>query len=195
MTLRGLYAITPEAGDVERKVRLALEGGIALLQYRSKARDAAQAAAIVRLARDYRVPVIINDDVELALELDAAGAHLGRDDGDLRSARQRLGSRILGASCYDQLERAHAAVEAGADYIAFGSVFASPTKPAAVRAPLNLFREAKPLGVPLAAIGGVTLENAPELVAAGADLLAVITDLFDAPDIRARARAYGKLFV
>lgn len=195
MKLRGLYAITPEARDVERKVRLALEGGIALLQYRSKTRNPAQAAAIVRLARDYRVPVIINDDVELALQLDAAGAHLGRDDGDLHTARQRLGARLLGVSCYDLLERARAAVQAGADYIAFGSVFASPTKPAAVRAPLSLFGEAKALGVPLAAIGGITLENAPQLIAAGADLLAVITDLFDAPDIRARARAYGKLFV
>ena len=195
MKLRGLYAITPEAGDVERKVQLALEGGVAALQYRSKTRNPAQAAAIVRLARDYDVPVIINDDVELALELGAAGAHLGRDDGDLRAARRRLGARILGASCYNQLERARAAVQAGADYIAFGSVFASPTKPAAVRAPLSLLGEAKALGVPLAAIGGITLDNAPQLIAAGADLLAVITDLFDAPDIRARARAYGKLFV
>ena len=194
MKLRGLYAITPQASDVERKVRLALEGGIALLQYRSKTRNPAQAAAIVRMARDYRVPVIINDDVELALELGAAGAHLGRDDGDPGAARQRLGARILGVSCYDQLERARGAVGAGADYIAFGSVFASPTKPAAVRAPLSVFGEAKALGVPLAAIGGITLENAPQLIAAGADLLAVITDLFDAPDIRARARAYGKLF-
>ena len=195
MKLRGLYAITPEAGDVERKVQLALEGGVAALQYRSKTRNPAQAAAIVRLARDYDVPVIINDEVELALELGAAGAHLGRDDGDLRAARRRLGARILGASCYNQLERARAAVQAGADYIAFGSVFASPTKPAAVRAPLSLLGEAKALGVPLAAIGGITLDNAPQLIAAGADLLAVITDLFDAPDIRARARAYGKLFV
>jgi len=194
MKLRGLYAITPEAGDIERKVRLALEGGVALLQYRSKTPDRSQAAAIVRMAREHGVPVIINDDVQLALELDAAGAHLGRDDGDLRIARRRLGARMLGASCYDQLERARAAVQAGADYIAFGSVFASPTKPGAVRASLSLFREAKALGVPLAAIGGITLENAPQLVAAGADLLAVITDLFDAPDIRARARAYGKLF-
>jgi len=195
MKLRGLYAITPEASDLERKVRLALEGGLALLQYRSKAPDRAQAAAIVRMAHDYDVPVIVNDDVELALELDAAGAHLGRHDGDLRAARKRLGARILGASCYHQLERAHDAVQAGADYIAFGSVFASPTKPGAVRAPLALFRDAKALGVPLAAIGGITLENGPQLIAAGADLLAVITDLFDAPDIRARARAYGKLFV
>jgi thiamine-phosphate pyrophosphorylase len=194
MKLRGLYAITPEAGDLERKVRLALEGGVALLQYRSKERDRAQAATIVRLARDYGVPVIINDDVELALELDAAGAHLGRDDGELPSARERLGARILGASCYNQLERARNAVQAGADYVAFGSVFASPTKPRAVRAPLALFRDARTLGVPLAAIGGITLENAPQLIAAGADLLAVISDLFDAPDVRARARAYGKLF-
>jgi len=194
MKLRGLYAITAEAGDLERKVRLALEGGIALLQYRSKARDHAQAATIVRMAHDYGVPVIINDDVELALALDAAGAHLGSDDGDLRAARKRLGARLLGASCYNQLERARAAVQAGADYIAFGSVFASPTKPKAVRAPLSLFGEAKALGVPLAAIGGITLENAPQLIAAGADLLAVVSDLFDAPDVRARARAYGKLF-
>lgn len=194
MKLRGLYAITPEASDLNRKVRLALEGGIALLQYRSKARDRAQASAIVRMARDYGVPVIINDDVELALELDAAGAHLGREDGDLREARRRLGDRVLGASCYDQLARAHTAVQAGANYVAFGSVFASATKPEAVRAPLSLFREARALGVPLAAIGGITLDNAPPLIAAGADLLAVITDLFDAPDIRARARAYGKLF-
>ena len=194
MKLRGLYAITPEASDLERKVRPALEGGIALLQYRNKRGNHVQAAAIVRMARDYGVPVIINDDVELALELDAAGAHLGRDDGELRAARRRLGERLLGASCYDQLGRAQAAVQAGADYIAFGSVFPSPTKPQAVRAPLRLFGDAKALGVPLAAIGGITLENAPQLIAAGADLLAVITDLFDAPDIRARARAYGKLF-
>ena len=89
---------------------------------------------------------------------------------------------------------ARTAVQAGADYVAFGSVFASPTKPQAVRVPVQLFRDAKALGVPLAAIGGVTLANAPELIAAGADLLAVISDLFDAPDIRQRARDYGKLF-
>jgi thiamine-phosphate pyrophosphorylase len=192
--LRGLYALTPEGGDVERKVRLALEGGVALLQYRSKQKNDPQAKTIVRLARDFGVPVIINDDVELALELDADGAHLGRDDGDLASARQRLGTKLLGASCYNDAVRARAAVDAGVDYVAFGSVFASPTKPAAVRAPLALFKDARALGVPLAAIGGITLDNAPALIAAGADLLAVISDLFDAPDIRQRARDYGKLF-
>jgi thiamine-phosphate pyrophosphorylase len=192
--LRGLYAVTPESGDVERKLRLALEGGIALLQYRSKTRNEMQARAVVRLARDFGVPVIINDDVALALELGADGAHLGRDDGELSVARQRLGGKLLGASCYNQLGLARAAVDAGADYIAFGSVFPSPTKPQAVRAPLGLFKEARALGVPLAAIGGITLGSAPQLIAAGADLLAVISDLFDAPDIRQRARDYGKLF-
>jgi len=188
---RGLYAITPEGVD-PAKVRLALEGGAALLQYRNKRRDVRHAGAIVRLAKEFRVPVIINDDVDLALELDADGAHVGREDGDLASARERLKGRLLGVSCYDNARLARAAVEAGADYVAFGSVFASPTKPAAVRAPLSLFNES--LGVPLCAIGGITLDNAPQLIAAGADLLAVISDLFEAPDIRRRAADYGKLF-
>ena len=192
MKLRGLYAITPESGDVEHKTRLALEGGIALLQYRQKKGDHQLARAIVRLGKEFGVPVIINDDVDLAVEIDADGAHLGRDDGDLAPARKRLQGKLLGASCYNDAALAQAAVKAGADYVAFGSVFSSPTKPAAVRAPLKLFAE--PLGVPLAAIGGITLENAPQLIAAGADLLAVISDLFDAPDIRQRARDYGKLF-
>lgn len=191
MKLRGLYAITPEGVD-PGKVRLALEGGIALLQYRNKRRDAAHAAAIVKMAKAFGVPVIVNDDVELALELDAAGAHLGRDDGDLRGARRKLGGRLLGASCYNDARLARAAVAEGADYVAFGSVFDSPTKPGAVRAPLSLFGE--PLGVPLCAIGGITLQNATDVIAAGANLLAVISDLFEAPDIRARAADYGKLF-
>jgi thiamine-phosphate pyrophosphorylase len=112
----------------------------------------------------------------------------------MRAARAVLGKRLLGVSCYDRFELAQRAAAAGADYVAFGAVFASSTKPAAVRAPLSLFREARELGVPLAAIGGITLENAPQAIAAGADLLAVISDLFDAPDITARARAYQRLF-
>ncbi|HEX7055476.1 MAG TPA: thiamine phosphate synthase [Burkholderiales bacterium] len=195
MTLRGLYAITPEGPGLEAKVRAALEGGAALLQYRRKqGGSAAEAARIAALAREFGVPLIVNDDVALALEVDAAGAHLGRDDGDLRAARARLAGRLLGASCYDDLERARQAVAAGADYVAFGSAFPSPTKPQAVRAPLSLFRAARSLGVPLAAIGGITLERAPALLDAGADLLAVISDLFDAPDIRERARQYARLF-
>jgi thiamine-phosphate pyrophosphorylase len=191
MKLRGLYAITPEPLDLRRLER-ALQGRPTLLQYRQKRRDAAQAREVVLLARRYDVPVIVNDDVELALEVEAAGAHLGRDDGDLAAARERLGGRILGASCYDRRELAEAAVRAGADYVAFGSVFPSLTKPGAVRAPLSLF--AIRLGVPLAAIGGITLQNARSVVEAGADLLAVITDLFEAPDIARRAAQYRELF-
>lgn len=191
MKLRGLYAVTPDP-LVLKDVELALKGGAALLQYRRKRRDVAEARELVALARRYHVPVIVNDDVELALEVDADGAHLGRDDGELAGARKRLGARILGASCYNNLELATAAVRAGADYVAFGSVFASATKPAAVRAPLKLFSEN--LGVPLAAIGGITLHNAKDVIDAGADLLAVISDLFEAPDIMRRAAEYRGLF-
>ena len=201
MKLRGLYAITPDEPDTEalaQKVEQALAGGIAALQYRSKLlareRRLAQARRLAPLAQGYGVPFIVNDDVGIALAIGANGAHLGREDAPVAAARGRLPGRILGASCYDSIALARSAVDAGADYIAFGSVFPSPTKPGAVRAPLELFREAAPLGVPLAAIGGITLENAPRLVEAGAQLLAVITDLFDAPDVGARAREYATLF-
>ena len=202
MKLRGLYALTPEHADsaaLLRAVAQALEGGIAMLQYRRKGRQQVDEARILaRMCRDRAVPFVVNDDVALALASGADGAHLGRDDGELAAARVKLdgalGGRLLGASCYDSLAAARAAVAAGADYVAFGSVFSSPTKPAAVRASLSLFGEARALGVPLVAIGGITLENAPQLLAAGADCLAVISDLFDAPDITEKARAYGKLF-
>jgi len=173
-------------------VAAALEGGIALLQYRRKKRDLQEAREIAALVRRHGVVLIVNDDVELALEIGADGAHLGRDDGDLGAARKRLAGKLLGASCYNDLELAYRAVRAGADYVAFGSVFASPTKPSAVRAPLSLF--AADLAVPLCAIGGITLENAPQVIAAGADLLAVVSDLFDARDVKTRAGEYRKLF-
>lgn len=196
--LRGLYAITPEAldpDDLRRRVGAALDGGIAMLQYRRKARATlGEARELARMCRSRGARFIVNDDVELALACGADGVHLGRDDGALAAARARLPGLLLGASCYDDPGAARAAVAAGADYVAFGSVFASPTKPHAVRAPLTLFHEAKALGVPVAAIGGITLENAPTVVQAGADLLAVISDLFDTDDIAGRARAYGKLF-
>ena len=192
MMLRGLYAITPEGPDVLDKVRRALEGGIALLQYRRKQRDLQEAREVAALARRHGVALIVNDDVELALALGAQGVHLGRDDGDLGAARRRLPGRILGASCYNDAELARRAIGAGADYVAFGSVFASPTKPAAVRAPLALF--AIGLEVPLCAIGGITVDNASQVLAAGADLIAVVSDLFEAPDIAARATQYRRLF-
>ena len=197
--MRGLYAITPDIAELEpllRRVEQALKAGVALLQYRnkiiSKDKRLLQAKELAPLARGYGVPLIINDDVEIAAAVGANGVHLGKEDGDLAAARAQLPGRIVGASCYNDLEKARAAVRAGASYVAFGSVFPSPTKPQAVKAPLSLF--AANLGVPLCAIGGITLDNAPALIAAGADLLAVITDLFDAPDIAARAALYGKLF-
>ena len=194
MKLRGLYAITPE--DVGRVAAAVASGALCALQYRSKsadrARRLAEAQLLARLCRAHGVPLIVNDDVELALEVDAAGVHLGRDDESIAAARARLPGRILGASCYDRLELAERAVAAGADYVAFGSVYASITKPGAVRAPLALF--GRDLGVPKVAIGGITAENAAPLLAAGADALAVLSDLFDAPDVAARAREYAKVF-
>ena len=202
MKLRGLYAITPEdpgrltPAGMDRVADAVASGALCALQYRCKQADAArrlaEARTLAQLCRRHGVPLIINDDVELALEVEAAGVHLGREDGDLARARTRLPGRILGASCYDRPELARRAIAAGADYVAFGSVFPSPTKPGAVRAPLALFALA--LGVPKVAIGGITLQNAREVVAAGADGVAVITDLFDAPDVAQRARDFAKIF-
>ncbi len=191
---RGLYAITPER--LARVEDALAAGTLCALQYRAKGADAAtrrrDSERLLDRCRAHRVPFIVNDDLELAIAIGADGLHLGRDDGDLAAARARLPGRLLGVSCYDRPELAERAIAAGADYVAFGSVFPSPTKPGAVRAPLALF--ARSLGVPKVAIGGITLQNAPQVLAAGADCLAVITDLFDAPDVAVRARQYGRLF-
>jgi thiamine-phosphate pyrophosphorylase len=200
---RGLYALTPDEPDTARLVglvRAALAGDAAAVQYRSKSLEASlrreQAVVLLDLCRGAGVPLIVNDDIELASAIGADGVHLGRDDGDLVAARRRIGpGRILGASCYNRLELAHRACDAGADYVAFGSAFASPTKPAAVRAPLELYREAhRALAVPIVAIGGITVDNAPALIRAGVDSLAVITALFGARDVAARAREFRDLF-
>jgi thiamine-phosphate pyrophosphorylase len=200
--LAGLYAITPEDRDTARlvrKVRECLEGGARAVQYRAKGLDPErlreQAHALAALCRAKHVPFIVNDSVEVALEVGADGVHLGREDGDMRAARTRIGSRILGVSCYDDARRARDAVAAGADYVGIGSVFPSATKPGAVRAPLGLLAEAKVAsGLPVVAIGGITVVNAGEAIAAGADMVAVISALFDAPDVRAAARAFARLF-
>jgi thiamine-phosphate pyrophosphorylase len=201
MKLRGLYAITPDIPDRSKLIDLvyeALDGGIAALQYRCKSLQPwvrlGEAKAFALLCRGRGIPFIVNDDLDFSIAAGADGVHLGRNDGDLAAARSKLGGKLLGASCYDSLAAARAAVAAGADYVAFGSVFLSSTKPVAPRAPLTLFGEASSLGVPLVAIGGITLQNAPQLLRAGAGGLAVISDLFEAPDIAERARAYGKLF-
>jgi thiamine-phosphate pyrophosphorylase len=184
-------------------VKAALDGGTPFVQYRNKAAPRAlrraQAAEMLRICRASGAKLIINDDVWLAVEIGADGAHIGRDDapgGSLAAARDALGpKRILGVSCYNELARGEEAVKAGADYLAFGSMFASRTKPAAVRAPLEMLGEARRrFGLPIAAIGGITLDNAPEVIAAGADMIAVVSDLFDAMDIKARAASYQQLF-
>jgi thiamine-phosphate pyrophosphorylase len=201
--LRGLYAITPSDSLLPRLSALvasALAGGVRVVQYRNKFAPPplkrAQAAELLRICRAADARLIINDDLWLAIEIGADGAHLGKEDGDIRMARQALGShRILGVSCYNDMGRAEAAAAAGADYIGVGSVFASTTKPDAARASLDLLTEAKRrFDLPVAAIGGITLANAKEVVAAGADMVAVITDLFDAMNIQERAAAYQKLF-
>ncbi len=206
---RGLYALTPDPDptappDADRwladQVTLAIAGGAGMIQYRAKRlppeRRQRQAALLAPLCANAGVPLIINDDVELALAVGAAGVHLGRDDGDPAAARARLGpAAVIGVSCYDRLDLAESAAAAGADYCAFGSFFPSSVKPAAVRPDLGLLARARArLALPLVAIGGITPQNAGLLIAAGADLLAVITGVFAAPDITAAALAYSRLF-
>lgn len=194
----GPYALTDhdeqDTATLVAEVRAALEGGVRLVQYRDKRsaseRREEQARALLDCCRAFAVPLVINDDVALAAKIHADGVHLGRDDPDPAGARKRLGSRaLIGVSCYNEMERARAAARAGADYLAFGSVFPSATKPEAVHAPLELLtRASAELDLPVCAIGGITPENAPQVVAAGADLLAVIRALWDgSPRDNARA--------
>jgi thiamine-phosphate pyrophosphorylase len=206
MPYTGLYALTPDDNLLPRLsalVESALKGGVKWVQYRNKmapvALRRAQAAELLRLCRAYGAKLIVNDDVWLAIEIGADGVHLGRDDipgGGLATARDALGpKRILGVSCYDDLARAEVAVDAGADYIAIGSVFASVSKPQATRASIETLVEAKRrFKVPVVAIGGITVKNAPQVIAAGADMLAVLSDLFDAMDIRKQADKFQQLF-
>lgn len=197
---RGLYAITDgPRPDLLEAAAAALDGGAVLLQYRDKttdhARRHAEALALSRLCVARGVGLIVNDDVELAAQVGAAGVHLGEDDGDLAAARTRLGNdAVIGVSCYNAIERARTLVAAGADYVAFGAFHPSPTKPHARRATPALLREAATLGVPRVAIGGITPDNAPTLIDAGADLLAVISAVFGAPDVRAAAHRFQTLF-
>jgi thiamine-phosphate pyrophosphorylase len=148
---------------------------------------------LAALCANHRVPLIVNDDVDLAAAIGAAGVHLGKDDADIAAARSRLGSgAIIGVSCYDSLERARDL--AGADYLAFGAFFVSPTKPSARRAAPDLLHAARAFGKPLVAIGGITPDNAPALVAAGADFVAAISGVFGQSDVEDAARRYATLF-
>jgi len=198
--LRGLYALTPGLDDTTlllAKVAAALEGGATAVQYRNKDAAAslrqAQALALARLHAARGALYLVNDDPALAASVGADGVHLGEDDASIMSARELLGpDRIIGVSCYNDFERARAAVEAGADYVAFGSFFPSATKPAACRADLGLLQQARSLGVPVVAIGGIDADNARTLIDAGADAVAVINSVFmpdDSADVKAAAEA------
>ena len=199
---RGLYLITPDDADTARllaRLRVALAGGPALVQYRNKTADAGlrreQAAEVLALCRRAGVPLLVNDDWRLAAELGADGAHLGEHDGGLAEARQALGpGRWLGASCYDDLARASRADAAGADYLAFGAFFPSDTKPGARRATPSLLRDSAGFGRRRVAIGGITPENARDLIAAGADFVAVVAGVFAATDPAAAVCAYRACF-
>ena len=202
--IAGLYAIadTQYLDDARLlpAVGEAIAGGARIVQYRDKkhvaAERARQASELASLCRKHGALFIINDDVELAKQVQAAGVHLGREDAELAQARAQLGPQpIIGVSCYNELARAVRAQTEGADYVAFGSFFPSRTKPQAVRAGLELLCEAKQqLHIPVVAIGGITPENSAHLLAAGADALAVIEGVFGQADVREAAARYARLF-
>jgi thiamine-phosphate pyrophosphorylase len=195
--LVGLYAVTPDladTADLVARVEAALAGGAGAIQYRSKSADAAlrrrQAEALARITMERGALFIVNDDAALCAAVGADGVHLGESDGSAAAARAIIGpERVIGISCYNDFALAEAAVAAGADYVAFGSFFSSSVKPDARRADVALLARAGTLGVPVVAIGGITAENAGSLERASANAVAVISAVFDAPDVEAAARA------
>ncbi|MBI6854569.1 thiamine phosphate synthase [Pseudomonas lijiangensis] len=205
MKLRGLYAITDStllAGKFLTYVQAALDGGVTLLQYRDKTSDESrrlrEASELLKLCEQYKTRLIINDDAELAARL-GVGVHLGQTDGSLPDARALLGHKaIVGATCHGKLELAEKAKADGATYVAFGRFFSSQTKPDAPAVPFDLLEQVRAkVHLPIAVIGGITLENAPQLVAHGADLLAVVNGLFGAEnpqEVTRRAKAFNSLF-
>ncbi|MBY4678303.1 thiamine phosphate synthase [Marinobacterium arenosum] len=204
-TLRGLYAITDSTlmADDRRlldSVEQALRGGARIVQYRDKSDDDAkrlrQASALNELCRRFEIPLIINDDPQLAHRSGAAGVHLGQQDGALAETRQLLGAEaIIGITCHDSLALAQHAARGGADYVAFGAFFPSRTKPDARPARLSVLDEARrQVQLPTVAIGGISVDNAGQIIAAGADMVAVVHALFAADDIRAQARRFQQQF-
>ena len=207
MKLRGLYAITDsqllDGGRLLPYVEAALKGGARLLQYRDKSDDASrrlrEAQALRELCERHGAQLLINDDAELAARL-GVGVHLGQTDGSLAAARALLGRQaVIGGTCHASPELAERAIAEGANYVAFGRFFNSQTKPGAPAASVELLEQARARfpQVPRVAIGGVTLDNAPELISHGADLIAVIHALFaadSAAEVEQRARAFSQLF-
>ena len=202
--IHGLYAIADtgylDDARLAPAVERALHGGARIVQYRDKSHDPAmrerQARTLRPLCARYKACFIINDDAELARAIGADGVHLGRNDAPIAATRAALGEDgIIGISCYNDLARAESAAASGADYVAFGSFYPSRTKPTAVRASLDLLRSARArLDIPVVAIGGITPENGAALIAAGADALAVISGIFDQPDVEAAAKRYAAIF-
>ena len=186
--MRGLYAITDTANHntevMLTKTEEILRAGAKILQFRNKQADKnmriTEAQQLVDLCQQFSVPLIINDDIELAIQVGAGGVHLGKNDLSITEARTKLGNNMMiGCSCYNDLDRAHNAVNAGADYIAFGAFYSSPSKPDAVHAIPDIIQKAKQqFNLPVVAIGGITQENGQALIDAGADMLAVISGLY-----------------
>jgi thiamine-phosphate pyrophosphorylase len=201
--MKGLYIVTPDWDDTDKLLRVseqALQGGAALLQYRHKTADAAQrrqqAEALLKLCRRYERPFIVNDYVELCMELGADGIHVGGTDASVAEVRAMVGAdKIVGASCYGDLELAHAAYRAGASYVAFGGFYPSRVKKYPVTTPPDIVTRAKAqIAVPNVVIGGMTQENAAPLIAAGADMVAAISSIYLADDPIAAARSFAALF-
>ena len=202
--LRGLYAITDENLISEKNfghnIELALQGGAKIIQYRDKSKNPTkrkqQAEVVCSLCRQYDAISIINDDIKLAQMVNADGVHLGKGDAALSEARQVLGKNaIIGISCYNDINLAISAEDNNADYVAFGAMFFSPTKPEAITATLALISEAKQrLSIPVCAIGGITENNILQLIQQGVDMTAVISGLFASDDIRNTADALNQHF-
>lgn len=199
---RGLYAITQLDHKSHRQVfndvEAALKSGIVMLQYRDKAsvKSVKLAQELKRVCAEYQIPFIVNDDVNLAAQINADGIHLGQHDVSLAEARAKLGDdAIIGISCYNSLQYALDAEQAGASYVAFGRFFPSGTKPLATPAHIETLRNARrQLTVPIVAIGGILPENGGLLVNAGADLLAVVGGVFNG-EPEASVSAYLPLFI
>jgi thiamine-phosphate pyrophosphorylase len=201
--MRGLYIVTPDwddTGKLHDVTEMALRGGAALVQYRHKTADAAlrrqQAESLLALCRRYRRPFIVNDYVELCLALDADGVHVGGTDAAVAQVRAALGpDKVVGASCYGDLQLARDAHRAGASYVAFGGFYASRVKKYPVTTPLDIVTRSKAeVALPSVVIGGMTRQNAAPLVAAGADMVAVISSVYLAPDPEQAAREFAALF-
>lgn len=202
--INGLYAITPDSMHTEElvdKVQKVLQGGVKLLQYRNKSANRGllreQAQVLLLLCRRYHVPMIVNDDLDLALEIDADGVHLGQDDLARCEVKDRLigYGRILGISCYNQLELALQAQQLCADYVAFGAFFPSATKPGAAKVTIDWIHQTKKqITIPIVGIGGIRLTNAAAVIQSGCAAIAVSDDLFNTYDIQLRAQQLAQLF-